>query len=124
MSHFFQKKMKKDEGGSDTEKILRLLRCGQPQAVCHFYLAGRGQRHLLRHADSRRRHRHSGAAVKECHHGDPLGEPRRYRDLIGYYHCHQHEGHHAPDPCGLPRLRQQADRDRRASAVSAYGLVQ
>ena len=22
---------------------------------------------------------------------------------------HQHEGHHAPDPCGLPRLRQQAD---------------
>ncbi len=33
-------------------------------------------------------------------------------------------GHHAPDPCGLPRLRQQADRDRGAPAVSPYGLVQ
>ena len=39
-------------------------------------------------------------------------------------HRHQHEGHHAPDPCGISCLRQQADRDRRASAVSAYGLVQ
>lgn len=36
-------------------------------------------------------------------------EPRHYRDLIDHYDCHQHEGHHAPDPCRLPRLRQQAD---------------
>lgn len=46
----------------DTEKVLRLLRQRKPQAICHLCLAGRGQRHLLRHADSRRRHRHSGAA--------------------------------------------------------------
>ena len=36
-----------------------------------------------------------------------MDEPRHHRDLIDHYDCHQHEGHHAPDPCGLPRLRQQ-----------------
>ena len=38
-----------------------------------------------------------------------MDEPRHHRDLIDHYDCHQHEVHHAPDPCGLPRLRQQAD---------------
>ena len=56
----------------DTEKIFCLLRGGQPQAVYNIYLAGRGQRHLLCHAYSGSRHRHSGAAAKECHRGDAL----------------------------------------------------
>ena len=43
----------------DTEKIFCLLRGGQPQAVYNIYLAGRGQRHLLCHAYSGSRHRHS-----------------------------------------------------------------
>ena len=43
---------------------------------------------------------------------------------LTHYDCHQHEGYHAPDPCGLPRLRQQTHRDRRAPALPAYGLVQ
>ena len=70
------------------------------------------------------RHRHSGAAGKERHYGNFMDEPRHYRDLIDHYDCHQHEGYHAPDPCGLPRLRQQTHRDRRAPALPAYGLVQ
>ena len=96
----------------DTEKIFCLLRGGQPQAVYNIYLAGRGQRHLLCHAYSGSRHRHSGAAGKERHYGNFMDEPRHYRDLIDHYDCHQHEGYHAPDPCGLPRLRQQTHRDR------------
>ena len=54
----------------DTEKIFCLLRGGQPQAVYNIYLAGRGQRHLLCHAYSGSRHRHSGAAGKERHYGN------------------------------------------------------
>lgn len=58
----------------------------QPQTICHFYLAGRGQRHLLRHAYSCRCHCHSGAAAKECHHGDTLDElvniPGKYKEFI------------------------------------------
>ena len=65
-----------------------------------------------------------GAAGKERHYGNFMDEPRHYRDLIDHYDCHQHEGYHAPDPCGLPRLRQQTHRDRRAPALPAYGLVQ
>ena len=64
---------------------------------------------------------HSGAAGKERHYGNFMDEPRHYRDLIDHYDCHQHEGYHAPDPCGLPRLRQQTHRDRRAPALPAYG---
>ena len=93
----------------DTEKILRLLRGGQPQAVYGIHLAGRGQRHLLCHAYSGSRHRHSGAAGKERHYGNFMDEPWNHRRFSDCDHRHQHEGHHAPDPCRLPRLRQQAD---------------
>ena len=63
----------------DTEKIFCLLRGGQPQAVYHIYLAGRGQRHLLRHAYSCSRHCHSGAAGKGRHYGNFMDEPRHHR---------------------------------------------
>ena len=118
----------KDDGGGrnaqDTKKVLHLLRQRKPQTVSHFYLAGRGQRHLLRYAYSCRRHRHSGAAAKECHHGDTLDEPWNHRRLSDRDHRHQHEGHHAANHRRLPSLRQQTHRNRRAPALPANGLVQ
>lgn len=38
-----------------------------------------------------------------------LDEPWNHRRFSDCDHRHQHEGNHAPDPCRLPRLRQQAD---------------
>ena len=38
-----------------------------------------------------------------------LGVPRHHRCITDCDHRHQHEGYHAPDPCRLPCLRQQAD---------------
>ena len=55
------KTMGRWHNAQDTEKVFCLLRGGQPQAVYDIHLAGRDQRHLLRHADSRHCHRHSGA---------------------------------------------------------------
>ena len=55
------KTMGRWHNAQDTEKVFCLLRGRQPQAVYDIHLAGRDQRHLLRHADSRHCHRHSGA---------------------------------------------------------------
>ena len=64
------------------------------------------------------RHCHSGAAGKGRHYGNFMDEPRHHRCITDCDHRHQHEGYHAPDPCGLPSLRQQTHRNRRSTCAT------